>query len=171
MKLPDRFIHMGSKINLDKMMPIKNIRLFPKPEGGIWTAPYKKDEKGLSDWHRWCINEDFIDYTGKDCSIITLKKNSKIAVINSQQDAIKLYRTYRQDRDENLQKLGLSANFIDFEKLALDYDAIYLTEAGEADTRYRFEVDEIRLFGWDVETLLILRADCIDTIEYIICEK
>ena len=58
--------------------------------------------------------------------------------------------------------------FIDYEEMAKEYDAIWLTVNGQWDTRlpemdgnYDIDGSSINLYGWDCESLLILRKECI----------
>lgn len=52
---------------------------------------------------------------------------------------------------------------IDFEKMAEDYDAFWLTENGQAETRFS---RPFSLYGWDVETVLVFRADVLTQISH-----
>ena len=46
--------------------------------------------------------------------------------------------------------------YLDFEKIAENYDAIWLTEKGMQETRW----SNPDLYGWDCETFLILNPKC-----------
>ena len=50
--------------------------------------------------------------------------------------------------------------FPDFEKVALEFDAIHLTTRGMMETRFTpFETPD--LYGWDCESVLVLNRDVI----------
>jgi hypothetical protein len=134
------FIHYGSKIFKPELIkPIKN-SYWVKPDGGLWTSPI--DSKW--GWVDWCESEKF-----KECNIensFTLKFYdwAKICVIDSFSDLVKLpyYENYMR--------------FLDFEEIAENYDAIWLTENGETKTRF----SNPGLYGWDCESVLILNSKC-----------
>lgn len=153
------YIVMGKTLELDLIQQVRNINYFCKPNGGLWASPYGEYGEYLSEWHEWCDGEEFMGYEGQECSLITLSKDARILRIDDEKDAEILVNYLQSDE----LTLGLLSNTsIDFEKLSIDYDAILLTSKGQAETRYR---DKISLYGWDVESLLVIRKDCIENIE------
>ena len=123
-----------------------------KPIGGIWGSTYIPDEVYSSDWERWCIEENF-GYNWKEAVIFTLKPDAKIYEIDSVQDLNNLAKAY------NVHGNGV-LTCLDFEAMvAAGIDAIHLTEKGQEETRFS---RPYTLYGWDVESWLILNIHAID---------
>ena len=123
-----------------------------KPIGGIWGSTYIRDEVYSSAWEKWCISENF-GYSWKEAVIFTLKKDAKVYVIDSVQDLNNLAKVY------NIHGNGRITH-LDFEAMvAAGIDAIHLTEKGEEETRFSWPYS---LYGWDVESWLILNINAID---------
>lgn len=123
-----------------------------KPIGGIWGSTYLKDQEISSDWERWCISENF-EYNREEAVIFTLRKDAKVYEIDSVEDLNLLAMVYNVHG--NCMPLML-----DFEAIvAAGIDAIHLTEKGQAETRFSRPYS---LYGWDVESWLILNFDAID---------
>ena len=80
-----------------------------------------------------------------------LKDESKVYVIDSLLDLVKCPMTLEIVSDEFS---------INFEKMAQKYDAIFLTEKGEAETRH----SKPTLYGWDCESIIIMNKDIIKVI-------
>jgi hypothetical protein len=124
---------------------------FIKPTGGMWTSSLIDWEHG-SDWVRWCLEEQFSH--GSD--------NQFPSWLLTPEDGV---RVYTVDGFKDLQELH-SAGFtfkpyeglehftgLNFEALAGVYDAIHLTERGQAETRFSVP----NLYGWDCESVLWLK--------------
>lgn len=123
-----------------------------KPIGGIWGSTYIPDEVYSSDWERWCIEENF-GYNWKEAVIFTLKPDAKVYEIDSVQDLNNLAKAYNVHGNGVLTRL-------DFEAMAAaGIDAIHLTEKGQEETRFS---RPYTLYGWDVESWLILNIHAID---------
>ena len=123
-----------------------------KPIGGIWGSTYLKDQEISSDWERWCIEENF-EYNREAAVIFTLRRDAKVYEIDSVEDLNILVRAYNVH-------LNFSPIELDFEAMvAAGIDAIHLTEKGQAETRFSRPYS---LYGWDVESWLILNFDAID---------
>ena len=123
-----------------------------KPIGGIWGSTYIPDEVYSSDWERWCIEENF-GYNWKEAVIFTLKPDAKVYEVDSVQDLNNLAKAY------NVHSNGFLPH-LDFEAMvAAGIDAIHLTEKGQAETRFSRPYS---LYGWDVESWLILNIGAID---------
>lgn len=134
--------------------------VFKKPEngdwikpkkGGLWTSP--TDSKW--GWGDWCRAEDFRTETLKNHFLIKMNPDARILVIDSLADLQAMHFK------KLIEPQRLSCK-IDFEKIAEDYDAIWLTEKGESETRYS---RPLTMYGWDVETVLILNIDCFTVIK------
>ena len=123
-----------------------------KPIGGIWGSTYIQGEVYSSDWERWCIEENF-GYNWKEAVIFTLKPDAKVYEVDSVQDLNNLAKAY------NVHSNGFLPH-LDFEAMvAAGIDAIHLTEKGQAETRFSRPYS---LYGWDVESWLILNIGAID---------
>ena len=123
-----------------------------KPIGGIWGSTYIPDEVYSSDWERWCIEENF-GYNWKEAVIFTLKPDAKVYEIDSVQDLNDLAKAYNVHGNGVLTRL-------DFEAMAAGgIDAIHLTKKGQEKTRFS---RPYTLYGWDVESWLILNIHAID---------
>lgn len=123
-----------------------------KPIGGIWGSTYILDEVYSSDWERWCIEENF-GYNWKEAVIFTLKPDAKVYEIDSVQDLNNLAKAYNVHGNGVLTRLDFEA------MVAAGIDAIHLTEKGQEETRFS---RPYTLYGWDVESWLILNIHAID---------
>lgn len=123
-----------------------------KPIGGIWGSTYIPDEVCSSDWERWCIEENF-GYNWREAVIFTLKPDAKVYEIDSVQDLNNLTEEYNMHSSAFLATLNFEA------MVAAGIDAIHLTEKGQAETRFSRPYS---LYGWDVESWLILNINAID---------
>ena len=85
-----------------------------------------------------------------------LKPGSKVLIINSKKDLDSTLETHGLPTYSltGIPKEFSNSRNPDFEKLLKDgYSAIWLTERGQTETRFSFPST---LYGWDVETVLIL---------------
>lgn len=123
-----------------------------KPIGGIWGSTYIPDCQCSSEWERWCQEENF-GYNSQEAVIFTLKPDAKVYEIDSVQDLNTLAKAY------NVHGNGFLP-LLDFEAMvAAGIDAIHLTINGQEKTRFSRPYS---LYGWDVESYLILNFDAID---------
>ena len=152
-----KWVTLGKKsLNKEYFIKPRNRSHFIKPLGGLWASPLKIQGNFISAWHEWCYYnmEEWLD---DNAVVYELKDNAKILTIDSLNDLEEVLKTDYVDS-----KFGTSEKNLNFQTLANKYDAIYLTEKGEAETRW----SENNLYGWDCESLLILNFDCIENIEY-----
>jgi hypothetical protein len=144
-------IHYGSNVfDQNAMKPIKNEN-WVKPKGGLWTSPVNS-EYG---WKDWCHSEQFRDCDKSNAFILQLKETAKVLIIDSLKDL------------ENaplvcVSHINYNQHFLDFETIAKNYDAIWLTENGQYSTRYSHPIS---LYGWDCESVLLLNAKCCDQVD------
>jgi hypothetical protein len=133
----------GKKFDHRKFKPIKN-RMHVKPEGGLWASPVGA-EYG---WREWCEAENYGDLS---CSF-TFEFEGNVFVIDSLEDAARL--PWVSIEIEGLPNIpGFYLKYPDFEKMIeLGYDAIYMTDSGQAATRF----GNPSLYGWDCECVLIM---------------
>ena len=160
--MSETYIHYGSEhFDISKFEPIKNIGGVGgrevKPSGGLWASFYD-DSEDKYDWENFCIENDFnLDKTKTSFSF-NLKKNSKVLLIDDIQKLKKLQSDgYTRDMDERFAHLFHDLYCLDFEKLVDDgYDAIKVFIRSN-DIYYA-------LYGWDIDSLLVLNPDCISEI-------
>ena len=131
----------GKKFISSKFTPIENIPFFVKPKGGLWASPVNS----VCGWREWCKIENFGDLSNN----FTFGFDGNVFVIDSISSATSMpWIEYHN----NLM------NSPDFEKmLEQGYDAIYLTEKGQKETRFSTP----SLYGWDCECVLIMNPKCI----------
>lgn len=140
-------------IKREKFESVTN-RGFIKPNGGLWLAPYNKDNEYKSEWHDFLVNEMDISVKGMKGTIVRIKNNAKILIIDSLEDLKHTLENY-----EFIDSRGFTyTRLLDFEKLAKDYDAILLTEKGQWLTR----LSQPNLYGWDIESMLVMNFDIIE---------
>lgn len=149
----------GNTFEVEKFKPIENTPYFCKPHGGLWSSP-ENSEWGWKQWVESEMPEWMEKRYGKSKFKFHLKPGSKIYQIDSVVDLLRVphkittYGIYR----------SCCGDLIDFEEMAKEYDGILLTEKGQAETRWSDQYYGMSLYGWDCESLLILRPDCIEEI-------
>lgn len=132
-------VHFGSPAYKPEfMLEIKN-NDWVKPKGGLWTSPIKSDYG----WFDWCKSNDFRTKQLESSFNIKLRKGSKIAIIDSIDDLIKLPK---------------AGNYLDFEIISNKFDAIWLTVKGQAETRHS---KPFNLYGWDCESVLVTNKESV----------
>lgn len=149
MNIPETIIveHCGND-HLEPISSICEISVpgFPKPQGGgLWTSPIDSEYN----WRKWCEIENFnIGYLEKSFRMEVSTKN--LLVIDSYYDfSLKMLHS-------NIMTIGkYSLPVIDWKKLVSQYNGIWLTARGEAETRYTHPYS---LYGWDCETVLLFNS-------------
>ena len=134
-------IHYGaSKYDSSKMKPIKNNNWI-KPIGGLWASPINSKWG----WVDWCKLENYGDITKS----FTFWYEGNLLIIDSLDDLkTKVHFVNKQEYKYYAR--------IDFEKLSKKYDAMFLTENGQRETRYSHPES---LYGWDCESILIFNSN------------
>ena len=149
------YIHYGST-KLHKIIPIKNIDYFTKPEGGLWASPVDAP----FGWKEWCEREHFRETKEDNAFKFRVKDPSKIIHIRDVKDLEKLPR--------QKSKLGLESPtmiYLDFEKIQKDYDGIELHLSEEKQTIENFcNGLYFKLYGWDCDSILIFHEDAIEVV-------
>lgn len=166
--LPNQLIVMGIKeLSKDKFIPIQNKENFNKPHGGLWTCPYHPTEKYVSAWQEWCHCEQ-PNWLSDDAVIITLKEDAMYYCIDDQDDLQDLVDIVGEQKSQ-LEEISLFkfSTYINFEEARKTFDAIYLTEDGQWNTRIPDTRHYLNLYGWDCESVLLTNFDCIEKWEYI----
>ena len=159
------FIHLGAK-ELREITPIEN-GFMNKPRGGLWAATFLKDneaEGARSEWEYWCIHEQFIDYTDSPWFKFQLKEDAKVLCIDNVDDLLAVDEKYLFKGKGTLLEEKLC---LDYEKIAEDYDAFYLSQqAAEMMHSFYMMPDEYQDFNlWDCESLLVFNINKICVIE------
>lgn len=166
--IEEKFITYGlGNFDPEKFEPIKNTKYNIKPKGGLWSSP-KNSKFG---WKDWCEAERYYKNSGlRNYFEFNLDKSSRVYIIDNFFDLTLIpYKII----DPLYSSLSFGQNFIDYEEMTKDYDAIWLTAKGQWETRLPesdglFDIDghSISLYGWDCESLLILNKDIIVNVEY-----
>ena len=144
------YIHYGSDhFDLDEFSPIRNIDLHNKPSGGLWASPYNSKRS----WYDWCKSEKFRTDRLDKWFTFTLKDDAKVLTIKTEQDLCKLKNDGFYIDAFTKTKYSLPFSYPDFEKLCIDgYDAIEV---------YMNDIIYFDLYGWDVDSLLVLNPNCV----------
>lgn len=171
------FTHIGvdSLYHIKKnFKPVKNIEdIGTKPIGGLWCCEYISNSEYISKWD-YFKTEVF----NQKCDLsfnFKLKPTAKILLIESLEDAKDIQSKYplkdnplnyllnmieniNADKDlfRNLINRFEKQIFIDFEKLATEYDGVFLSDYTG--------LSEI-LWGWDVESMVLNNLNCIELVK------
>ena len=140
--------------SLDKWEnPINGNWIKPKI-GGLWASPIDS----TWGWRDWCEAEDFYDKLFSELSYFdfTISEWARVYTIHNETDL----RRFKYGRIDS--SMSFPHYVIDFEKAAEEYDAIFLTAHGEQRTRF---TEPYSMYGWDCESLLVLRREVIENIE------
>ena len=159
MKIPKHWLHIGTnELTIQQFKKPHNHPFLSKPRGGIWASPFWLDDSYHSDWHEYMFG-----IWGKSRRlkgvVFSFKENTRFYVINSQQDLIELIDKVGKTQSP----LPVTFNVgINFENAMNAYDVIYLTEQGQNETRMPFQNTEYNLYGWDVESCVVLNPHVIE---------
>lgn len=156
--------HYGhSKFDKSLFCPISNREFSNKPYGGLWSCPTKDVD---IDWKTWSEGNDFSLDRLKEHFDFKIKDSAKILEIKDIKDLDKLPRI-RNERIKTLLEFDRMNSDIDFEELAKDYDGIMVWMYRSTDISYEtklFDGMYYRLYGWDVDTLVVFNPDIIEEI-------
>ncbi|MDB4984672.1 MAG: hypothetical protein JWM20_851 [Patescibacteria group bacterium] len=142
-------IHYGaSRFEFSKFNPIANhfgtYGIKPR-SGGLWTSPVNSNHS----WRGFCEGEDFNLHTLSSSFRLSFHGCAKIAIIDSYGDLENLpMRSFPK---------SMAETDVDWELVARNADAVWLTAKGE--TRTRLSAPYL-LNGWDCETVLIMNPNC-----------
>lgn len=167
--LNEEFIHIGT----DTIK--KELWLYPqmdqiykdyiKPYGGLWTS--HQNEYSICDWIEYKEEENLLEEINhlKSC-LIKFKENSKLLIINTNNDYINLkdsgfIKTLSTPiiLDKWYYKLIIN-ELIDYEKISNFYDLLYVNDNAHKNLR-----------NYSIKTMYALKPECIDyftpiTIDY-----
>ena len=125
-----------------QFVPISN-RSFVKPKGGMWTSTWL-GEPEVSGWAQWCRSESF-SMGEHQTWLLTPKPNLRIANVDGMADLKALLTRYPLNRGKAEDQFF---QYLNFERMAQDYDGMHITEEGQWDTR----LTQPNLYGWDCES-------------------
>lgn len=118
-----------------------------KPNGGLWVSPVES----VYGWKEWCADEDYPLSPYRIIMELSLERN---LLVDEYADLDKI--TWVRQGPHFYQI------FPDFEKMAEQYDTIWLTRKGEIETRLLGGADlenklyGAGLYGWDCESILVM---------------
>jgi hypothetical protein len=139
----------GRPFSLARLLPIRHRGEFIiKPFGGLWTSP--RTATGTA-WTDWCRSAEYGD---PDKPLVPILPDPDCAVfcIDCLADLKHLGAQYPLPVTAPAIDVPMWPR-IDWEKVATDVDAVWLTAAGEHQTRYSTP----GLYGWDCATVLWLQ--------------
>jgi hypothetical protein len=140
-------LHINDKLPSNNFIePVKNV--WVKPAGGLWTSTFNG---GASAWVDWCVGNEFGDPYSKKWFLLSPHEDTRILTINSYNKLHKILKEYPFKRQH---PLGGYDEYLDYEAISKDYDAIHLTEKGQIETHLS---GCINLHGWDCESVLWFR--------------
>ena len=147
------YTHFGSKeFNKERFRKIENRDAFNKPSGGFWAS---RDGAEYG-WKEWNENNCFATCNENNKIVFQLAENARVLELHSVMDAKMMKNEYQAPNTYGLPTFGF-VDFIDFEGIAKDYDAIefFLSDDGGL-------YDE--MYGWDCDSILILNPDVVEQI-------
>ena len=103
-------------------------------------------------WKAWCLEEDFQTEKLNECFYFTLILGSKILSIRKSSDLEPLPKLHDSEK-------FYGTIFLDFEKLAKQYDAIELFVYGDFDLQGLWGT-----WDWDCDCVLVLNPDAVQKI-------
>lgn len=141
----------------NKIDPVRNTDPVAKPEGGLWTSSLRN---GTSAWVDWVRRENYSPHPISEIEVWRLEpvNDPNLYVIDSLED-FQLLLSKHGLNDDTL------FNAIDYEEVADDYDGIWVTKKGQAETRF----SEPSLYGFDCESTIWFDW-CFENIEESIIE-
>lgn len=152
---------VGSELDEGRVRPLERGVLRMKPVGGLWTSTF--DERYGSGWVQWCLAEEFGRSRGDPVfPIWTLDPNPEARVyeVDSYADLEALHERYGDFAPPPRSRLPIfdlshfGVPWLDWHRIAEDFDAVHLTEEGQWATRL---TAPLNLYGWDCESTLWLR--------------
>ena len=152
------YIHYGCDASeFHEIPPIRNEKMFTKPQGGLWASPVDAD----FGWKDWCELENFQHTDFNKSFKFTIKDDAKILHINKANQLDKL------PQSENTMLSRTMMTILDFEKLQKEYDGMELHLSEEVFPKkadWNYNGLYWRLYGWDCDSILIFNEKAIQII-------
>ena len=128
-----------------------------KPSGGLWMTKFQEEYPTYNVWVDFIIQNLSVFFYknpssylfSRPCSVITLKKNANVFLLDSKEKLDVLRKNYPKE-----------VGYFSFEALSQDYDGIYVSLTKILPTLELEEQKQFRKFG--VDSLLLFNTSCID---------
>lgn len=140
------YIHYGgSEFSKEIFNPVKNSNfIFTKPAGGLWAS----DVNAEFGWIDWCRAEGYRVSRLVESFAFNISDDAKVLLIDSISKLESLPTIGRENPFGSV--FGIrNTEYIDFEKLAEEYDAMEVLITSDPDLYYA-------LYGWDCDSILIM---------------
>lgn len=142
----------------------------PRPGTGLWTSSWCEESQD-SEWVQWCRSESFGDVDARRWYLLTPRPNLVLYEVDALADLHRLLKTYSwqpqylRELNKGWEKWILASDYnfftddehfawVDFERLAEDYDGLHLTSEGNAATHLSYPQD---MNAWDCESTVWFR--------------
>ena len=157
----DKYLSVGTNIiSNDLFREIHNSvnKKSIKPSGGFWMTEFNPNLPAYNCWldyiferhiHLLFYKNKGVNPFKQPCSVVSLKKEAKIYNLSSADEYMYLLNNYGDDN-----------NIINFEKLANNYDGIFVNLLSL--NRCLKEEDSSLFSSFSVNTMLLFNVDCID---------
>ena len=145
-----QYIHYGSDSFIkDCFLPIRNHAHFNKPYGGLWASPTDATDS----WFDWCCENCFRMEKLSKSFQFDISPDANIITITSVDDGRKIVY--------DLQDIfSMGRTFLDIPELCIDFEKL-LAHGIDAISFKLNAATYWLLYGWDVDSLLVLNPDCI----------
>lgn len=158
------YVHLGkSKFDKEEFFSIRNSDFGTKPRGGYWASP-TDSHKTYEDY----IIDNIEDYKPTVKTIFKLKDDARLLVIKNVKQLSKLpinrkSKSYMND----MRTSAMYKVYLDFEKLAEEYDAmlVYMNKGASSQDDRLMNTVFYKLYGWDVDSLLVFNKNVIEVLE------
>jgi hypothetical protein len=144
----------------ENFRPITNEASWVKPTGGLWTAPVTRCAPGglvlSSLWSEWCVAE--MDWDAADARFLSIRPrpNARVLLVDGMDDLRRLVAEYPNTVGGAPSLDRIDRRYPDWVAVAAEWDAVYLTDAGQWATRLP-PYDDPNLYGWDCPSVLWLQ--------------
>lgn len=147
-------IHFGAskyrKSDFQEIQNSKTITMLNKPQGGFWSCEYTPELDFRSEWELYVKDCEWDEDMLNEYFLFKISNESKVYVIDSEEDLNILEEKYGY----NFKNSHIDCTVIDYEKMAKDYDAIYMTDDGLYEN-----MDKVA--SWCIESLCIFNPDIV----------
>lgn len=166
------YIHYGSDhFDKRKFHKIRNCILGdigekPKAGTGMWASPVDSE----TTWREWCEEEDFHTESLLSSFSFKLFPTARVLYIRNSDELSAAKETYQNYRwfdyiwrgDYSYIRSSMESKFCpDFERIANDYDAMYVRMWWEMEPN---SGSYYQLYGWDVDSLLVFNPNVVEEV-------